>query len=161
MRRSLTLLATVALLIGLLPAAALATPPEVVAEGEFAASLLQVEATAACGFDVYVDFEGTYKVTVFFDKDGEPVSQREHVNGTALWTSANSQSWDTYAFNVDIDYATGLATLTGNIENAHAGAGGILLNDSGRIILGGADVIVNGPHQLWFGDFDGLCEALS
>lgn len=139
----------------------MATPPEVVDEGEFAFSFLEEDMTERCGTDIDIAVEGTYKVTVFFDKDGEPVRERVHENGRVTWTSDHGEAWENYAVNTDIDYATGTVAYIGNVWNLHAGAGGILVNDSGRIIFGGPDVIVNGPHQAWYEEFGDLCDALS
>lgn len=167
MRRSLTLLATVGLLIGLVPVAALATPPEV-DEGGFGFRVLQEDMSERCGTDIYITVEGRYRVTVFFDKHGEPIRERIHETGEVLWTSVDGEVWENYAVNVDIDYAAGTETVKGNVWNIHAGAGGILVNDSGRIVLvpdgkGGYEgaLTVNGPHQAWYEEFDDLCAALS
>jgi len=160
MRRSLTLLATVAILIGLVPAAALATPP-VTESGGDAFSGPDAYMTAECGFDVSLAVEYTYTMRTFFDKDGAPVRLRFHESGETLWTSDNGEAWENYTVNTSVDLVDGTETFIGNVWNLHAGAGGIRVNDSGRIVLGGSEVIVNGPHQAWDGDFAGLCEALS
>ncbi|MCL1692612.1 MAG: hypothetical protein M3096_02900 [Actinomycetia bacterium] len=166
MRKAAIVFAVLAIMM--IPVAALATPPEVVDEGEFDYSFLNDEMTAECGFDVYTAAEGSYKVTEFSNKDGDPVRMRIHETGKVLWTSADGEAWENYAVNVDIDLATGIETLKGNVWNLHAGAGGILVNDSGRIILapdgeGGYEsaLTINGPHQAWYEEFDAMCEALS
>jgi hypothetical protein len=161
-RRSLTLLAAVAILIGLVAAPALATPPEVVDEGEFAVDGVLVDwMSAECGFNVYLTSEGTYTEKMFFDKDGVPATLRYHEVGKVMWTSDYGETWENYAANQTIDLVAGTITVTGNVWNLHAGAGGILINDSGRIVFGGPVIIVNGPHQGFFEEYDGLCDALA
>ncbi len=67
---------------------------------------------------------------------------------------------------IDLDPETGEVirqTDTGNLWNVHAGAGGVLVNDSGRVVFDseGVPIIVNGPHQPLFGEFDDACAALA
>ncbi|MCL1693359.1 MAG: hypothetical protein M3096_06730, partial [Actinomycetia bacterium] len=99
MRKAVILFAVLATMM--IPAAALATPPEVVDEGEFDLSYLDPDMSEVCGFEVNVAVVGAYKVTVFYDKNGEPVRERIHEGGKALWTSANGEAWENYTVNVD------------------------------------------------------------
>ncbi len=164
MRRATILFAVLAILM--IPAAALATPPEVIAEEDFAyPTFVEPDMTEYCGFDVSLAVEGSFKATVFSDKDGVPIRERIHESGRTLWSSADGEVWERYVVNVDIDFAAGTETIKGNVWNAHAGAGGILVNDSGRIVFVPPDydnaITINGPHQAYFGEFDALCEALA
>lgn len=125
-----------------------------------------------CDFDIRLQEEVSVKVTLFFDSDGETRQAKVHVNGTSYWSLPEgdvvvTEHWVTNEF---VELPPGATpetdplsvTLVGNPWNAHAGAGGILVNDSGRIVFdeNGDLVVVNGPHEAFFGEFDDFCAAL-
>ena len=140
-----------------------AAPPVVVDEGTFDDTFEVPADEFFCDVDVTVNEVGSFRVTDFYDRDGNFVRGRVHVMGTLTVTSAYGQAVDRWAQNDTFDPEDLTVTFTGNPWNTHAGAGGVLVNDSGRIVVDvttGEAVVVNGPHQAFFGDFDALCEVL-
>ena len=107
---------------------------------------------------------GSFKVTLFFDRDGTLAAVHEHVMATTTVTSAYGQTVDRWVQNNRFDPDDLTVAITGNPWNAHGGAGGVLINDSGRLVIDVTTdeaIVVNGPHQAWFGDFGGACSVLA
>jgi hypothetical protein len=156
---------------------AVATPasaakPFVLEEGEFSDDFVIPAEFGPCDFDLRLQEEGSFKVTVFFDKDGETRQAKIHANGTSHWglpgeDAVVTEHWLNNAF---LELAPGSTpetpplgeTVVGNPWNAHAGAGGVIVNDSGRIVFdeNGDVVSVSGPHEAFFGEFDDFCAAI-
>ena len=113
------------------PLQASASPPVVVQderiEDEFVVDGLCEEGAFTVRISVKV------RETMFFDKDGNFVKATIHVNGTDIVTGDGGELFDRYAWNGTFDPATGIFFERGNQWNVHAGAGGILVNDSGLI----------------------------
>ncbi len=128
---------------------------------------------SACDFDVRLQEEVSVRVTVFFDQDGETRQLKAHVNGTTHWSNPEGGVvlTDRWVRNDFVELPPGATPETpalsvavvGNPWNVHGGAGGVLVNDSGRIVFdeNGEPVAINGPHEAFFNEFDDFCAALS
>jgi len=95
----------------------------------------------------------------FFDKDGNLTKQTIQINGTTIISSEFGEIFDRWAWAGTRDVETDTFTERGNQYNVHAGAGGILVNDSGLIrftfdedgefvllkVAGPRDTIPDGP----------------
>lgn len=160
----LTLVAAVtAALAGWSPTTASAATPVVVEEGEFDNTFAVPADQFECDVDVVVHIAGIFRVTEFLDRDGKLSRVRSHTNATTRITSEHGTIVDRWVENVTFDAGDLTRTFTGNIYNVHSGAGGILVNDSGRLVFDettGEPIIVNGPHQGFAGDFADACAAL-
>ena len=155
-----------------LPSQASAEKPLVFDEGQFSEDFVIPAAFGPCDFDVRIQEEGSFKVTVFFDKDGQTRQAKIHTNGTTRWGLPDKDAvvTDRWVANTFLELAPGSTpgtpplgeTVVGNPWNAHAGAGGVLVNDSGRIVFdeNGDVVSVSGPHEAFFGEFDDFCAAI-
>lgn len=158
-------------------AATMATPaaadqPVVVEDFTDSADFVIPGEFSPCGFDVRVQEEVSVRVTVFFDQDGETRQVKGHVRGTTHYSLPEGDVVVTehWVINEFVELPPGATpetdplgvTIVGKPFNAHAGAGGILINDSGRIVFdeNGEVVAVNGPHEAFFGEFDDFCAAL-
>ena len=148
----------------MIPTGALARPPIVVEDFEFGfGPELDLDISAVCNFDVFIEVAGSTKVTVFFDKDGAPLRVQVKERGTAHFTTGHgATAFDRWAFNVVEDFVDGTETVNGNVFNVHAsGGGGIVVNDSGQVVFNG-ELIVHGPHDALFEDPTiALCAALA
>jgi hypothetical protein len=95
------------------------------------------------GFEEVVDFceQGPFTISEqvkgvekgFFDKDGNLSRATIQLNGTTTLTSEYGELFDRWAWAGTYDAETDTFTERGNQFNVHAGAGGILVNDSGLI----------------------------
>ena len=145
------------------PATATAAPPVVVAEGEFD-NVYPVSADDfACDVDVVIHETGRLRITEYSDGDGNLTQVHVHVDGTTRVTSDYGESVDRWVENHTYDAEALTYTLAGNIYNVHAGAGGILVNDSGRVVLDATTdepITIQGPHQALAGDIGDLCAVL-
>ena len=160
MRKSLVLLATLTLMT--IPATAFAVPPQVVTEEEVTFSEV-FPAGTVCPFEVSREGTESWRVTEFYSKDGSLTSVHEHVRGTTTYFSSYGEASENFAGTNVIDLETQTFTANGNAFNIHAGVGGVLVNDSGRIVIDLKTfeaLVINGPRQSWQGDFTDLCEAL-
>lgn len=164
MRRLVVLFAVVALVM--VPTAAAAGPPEVVFEETFEwGPELDAGLSDFCGFDVWVQGSDRVKTTVFFDKDGAERLVRTKINGEQhFWTDHGTTAFDRWGFSVMEDLVAENVSVNGNVWNVHAGGGGILVNDSGKIVFefSTGDVIIHGPHDAFFEDpAIALCAGLA
>jgi len=171
-RRAFGVIASAAFVAVALPSQASAEKPLVFDEGQFSDDFVIPALFGPCDFDVRIQEEGSFKVTVFFDKDGETRQAKIHTNGTTLWGLPGEDAvvTDRWVNNTFLELAPGSdedtpplgVTVVGNPWNAHAGAGGALVNDSGRIVFDENDdvVSVSGPHEAFFGEFDDFCAAI-
>ena len=149
---------------GLMVSPASAAPPAVVVEEEFENTFFLPAGQEPCGVDTVVHEVGSAKITEFYDNDGDTIRSRRKAMGTTTITTEFGQIVDRWSETAVLDPETGTLTVTGNPFNVHAGAGGVLVNDSGRIVIDlstGETLVVNGPHQWWFGDFDDACAVLA
>ncbi len=171
-RSAVGVIASAAFVAVALPSQASAGKPLVLDEGQFSDDFVIPADSGPCDFDLRIQEEGSFKVTVFFDKNGETRQAKIHTNGTTRWGLPDEDAvvTDRWVDNTFLELAPGStpgtpplgATTVGNPWNAHAGAGGVLVNDSGRIVFDGdGDVVsVSGPHEAFFGEFDDFCAAI-
>jgi len=168
MRRSLTLLATVAILIGMVAAPAAAGAPEIFEDEIYDwTDELNPLLTDECGFDVFQSGHETVVVKGFFDRHGELIRVGVHVNGTNMtYKKDGPELVDRYAFHVTEDIVSETATYSGNVWNVHTpGSGtGVVINDSGHITFTFGDVLIKtaGPKDSLKDGFpQDLCDALN
>ena len=161
MRNSMVLVATV--IVVMIPVSAFAAPPQVVDEGEGMFSDV-IPAGVICPFEVNTEETSRFKVTEFYNEDDTLKRVHVQVRGTTVWSSSDGAASENWAWNGVFDPDAQTFTQTGNVFNIHAGAGGVRVNDKGRIVIEdttGDALVINGPHQAWEGDFSGLCEVLA
>lgn len=164
MRRFAVMLAALALV--LVPTTAAAGPPAVVFEETFEwGPELDEHVSGHCGFDVFIQGRDRVKVTVFFDKHGNERLVRTKINGENHFTTDHgATAFDRWAFSLVEDLVAENLSVNGNVWNVHAGGGGILVNDSGKLVIefSTGDVIIHGPHDAFFEDpAIALCEGLA
>ena len=157
MRRRLLLLL---LALCVVPAAvAQAGAPTVVVDG---APFEHVE-SEPCGFDItFTDF-GTYKVTTFYDRDGNPL--RSVVTNARRYQASATANGKTLVTNYPLVVVT--STVDGTrielgLANAyHIPGGGMLMINAGRLVLDDATREVireSGNHDVVEGDVDAFCD---
>jgi hypothetical protein len=118
-----------------IPAAALAAPPEVVVDETFSDTFLNGEVSAACVFDVWTMDTSSTKVTLF-SKDGSVNHEGIHVRGATEWMGpSGATAWEHWAWSGKYFPESDTFTQSGNVFNIHAGAGGVLVNDKGKIVF--------------------------
>ena len=125
--------------------------------------------TGICGFPVQLRFEGEGTEHLFFEKDGETpkkvvVNYSDNGTATNLDTGTTISGHD--AWTVIVEFEDGVPiteTTAGLFFHFNAPGHGIVLIDAGKIAfdLATGEVVVNGPHQVWEGDFDAFCAALA
>ena len=148
----------------LIASPAAAAKPVVVFEADFDDTFVVPAEEFICGVEATIHEVGSVKVTDYFDKDGNFVRGHVRVRGTTHVTTEFGEVVDRWSWNGFFDPETLTDTQVGNIFNVHAGPGGVLVNDSGRIVIDvttGQANVINGPHQAWFGDFDDACAVLA
>jgi hypothetical protein len=172
-RTGLAVLAVTGGVVATMGSPAFAGKPLVFEQGEFDETFVIPGGVGFCDFDVQGRDTGSFKTTVFFDRDGETRLAKNHANGTTYWSLPDGDvvAVDRWVNNSFFELAPGSGpetpplsqTTVGNPWNVHGGAGGVLVNDSGRVVFDGDGniVSVNGPHQALFGEFGDLCDALA
>jgi hypothetical protein len=143
---------------------AVAAPPVVYDQGGFEDSYTVPAEAFPCGVEVTFHEDMTYRFTAFLDRDGEVVREMGHIGGTTTVTSAYGQITNRWRENAVLDPESGTISWTGNSFNIHAGAGGVLVNMSGRWIVDLATddlTFVAGPHEDPDEDFSDLCAVLA
>lgn len=122
-----------------------------------------------CDPDVILEIRvvGSYRTTVFFDKNGDTRQLQDHAHGTTTYTPivgegpSATEHWSNTAM---VQLAPGSfpggpnlgVTVVGNRANIHSDDGGkIVLNDSGRVVFDadGNVISLSGPAQGLTGDF--------
>lgn len=161
MRKALILAIVVVTMMA--PTAAWAGPPEVVFDGPDSFSDL-VPAGAICDFAVHIEETVNVRVTHFFDKNGDFRRETVHITGRTNWTTDSGAVVEHWAWNGTFDPEELTFTQAGNVWNGHAKGQGIVINDSGLIVIDVTTeeaIVIRGPHQAWEGDFGDFCAALS
>lgn len=82
---------------------------------------------------VTIHTTGMVRLTQFFDNEGNLVRETILVNATDIISSDEAELFDRWAWAGTFDAATETFFERGNQWNVHAGAGGVLVNDSGLI----------------------------
>ena len=125
--------------------------------------------TEICDFDVQLRFEGEGTEHLFFEPDDftpKQVVVNLSDNGTAtnLDTGTTISGHDAWTFIVEFEDGVPITeTTAGLFFHFNAPGHGIVLIDAGKIAfdLATGEVVVNGPHQVFEGDFDAFCAALA
>lgn len=154
--------AVVAVMVMALPSVALAAAPEVLYDGSDGYSG-EVPAGEFCEFAMHLDETVEVRVTLFKDKDGNPVKQRVHVVGQSIWSTDDGAVEEHWAISETYNFATDSITVTGNRWNGHTPGQGSVINGSGRIHVDFAtdEMTLNGPSQDVDGDFEAFCAVLA
>lgn len=172
-RRTAAVLAVFVGATAIMASAANADRPLVFDEGEFDDTFVVPGGVGVCDFPVQFRNTGSFKTTVYFDSDGETRAVKSHVNGTSYYSLPGGDVVvvDRWVVNTFLELPPGSdentpplsRTDVGNAWNAHAGGGGVLVNDSGRIEFDAnfEVVSISGPHESFFGEFDDFCAALA
>lgn len=130
---------------------AAAAKPQVIEEGTIDETFTVPAEDNPCGVEVTTRHVQTFKVTMFFDKDGNPDHATVHAHGMNVITSEHGQLWERFSVNGVLDPATGELTYSGNSFNMHGSDGGILANVSGRWVVdfqtGELISVLAGPHE--------------
>jgi hypothetical protein len=154
---SLPALLAVALVVA---APALAVPPttEVVTIENFT-----FVDTALCGFPVTFTENGTFKITTFYDDEGNPV-RTILTNYNDRYTSSATANGKTLVTNYPLVVITpsedGTRIELGLRNAYHVPGGGVVLLDAGRVVLDletGETVFEAGQHQFLEGDAEAFC----
>jgi hypothetical protein len=118
--------------------------------------------TTLCGFAITFIENGTFKVTTYYDKAGNPVKSIL-TNYNVRYTETATANGKTLVANYPLVSITSLASGTGVSVGLRAnytvpGAGAVLL-DAGRIVFdpSGAVVFEAGLHQLLDGSVSAFC----
>jgi hypothetical protein len=101
-----------------------------------------------CPFEVVLQGAVRARITVWSDDNGEVSKGRIHIQGTTHVSSEHGSAVNRWVENIQLDTATMTEARTGNSFNVHAGPGGVLVNDSGRVVLdvNGDTVFAAGPR---------------
>jgi len=151
-------------MVGLVASPASAAKPVVVFEEvEETVDFVVPDATAECGFDVFVTETVRTKGTEYFDNDGNFVRFEFKIRGTSYWSSDEKElKAEHWAWNGTFDEETLTFTQRGNIFNIHDH--GPVLTDSGRLIFDDetGDILFEAGMFPQLNDgFGALCDALS
>jgi hypothetical protein len=163
--RRLVGLVLVAVLMAVMPLAAMAAVEKHVDEFDF--TFEDPLGAELCGVDEFLVHEfGVERVTEFFNQDGDLVKVHVNVTGTSEITGDGVLlSWENFAFMIIIDFENGTFTQNGNVFNIHVTGEGVVVNDSGKIVFSledGSLLDVKGPHEAFFTPPPVLiCEASS
>ena len=136
----------------------------VVVDEDFDDTFVVPAEDSVCGVEETIHDVGSFKVTEYFDNDGNFVRAKVRAMGTTHVSTEFGEVVDRWSWSGTFDPETVTFTQAGNVFNVHAGAGGVLVNDSGRIVIDevtGEALVINGPHQAWFGEFDDACAVLA
>jgi hypothetical protein len=168
MRRVLVFAVAVGMMMAM-AAPASAAKPVVFEEGDSDVTEIFGPGEACDGFAVEVRDTASFIGKLFFDNQGDAIRLSYHARGTSYISKVGGDvvATDRWAARTVFDLEPGTGdfirqTDTGNTWNVHAGAGGVLVNDSGRVVFDseGVPIIVNGPHEGLFEEFGDLCAAL-
>jgi len=176
LRRGL-LIALVTVLV-VLPARALAGPPQITHD-RFSDAFDDVD---VCGLIVDIRSEGVFTDKVFFDRDGNFVRFLSTVSGKTTYTAANGKAVVVQFANQFVegepivDEAAGtitfVTTYKGLPEKIKTPGGGVLLRDAGIITFAdtfdlvtgeliSSETVVKGPHPEADSDFSLFCEVFT
>ena len=122
---------------------------------------------AEFGFTHTEDYQITRSVIDFYDHEGNLVREVRHVRfvGTATNDVTGKMIPVTGVRHLVFDFVAGTFTETGVLRHVTVPSAGIVLHESGRIVLpleeGLEPLFVAGPHELQEGDVAAFCAALA
>jgi hypothetical protein len=137
-----------------------AHPPE---REEFPFSVRFVD-DEICAFPIEFSFEGTIKITRYFDENGNLIRVHalasDNASATNLDTGTSATGHEVSSVWFDMD---GSETISGLPIHLNTPGHGAVLIDAGRLELdsSGTPTFIAGPHQGLEGDYGELCIALS
>jgi hypothetical protein len=117
-----------------------------------------------CGVDVTFHEVGRSQLRLFTDADGTPVRGVGHIRVTTTVTSAHGRIVNPWGYSAIIDFEEGTLTRAGNDENIHGGAGGVIVNGSGRTVVveeTGEVLFTAGPLEAIDDNWDEICAVLA
>lgn len=111
-------------------------------------------------------FAVTRSITDFTDVDGNVLRRETHIRFVGSETNdATGKSLPVDGVrHMTFDFVDDTFTETGVLRHVTVPGGGIVLHDSGRLVLGLDDdevIGVAGPHELFGGDLAAFCAALA
>ena len=111
-------------------------------------------------------FAVTRSITDFTDDDGNVLRRETHIRFVGSETNdATGKSLPVDGVrHITLDFVNDTFTETGVLRHVTVPGGGIVLHDSGRLVLGLDDdevLGVAGPHELFGGDLAAFCAALA
>lgn len=119
--------------------------------------------TALCGFPVTFTENGSFKVTTFYDNEGNPV-RSILTNFNERYTSSATANGKTLVTNYPLVIITSFedgTRLELGLRNAYTvPGGGVVLLDAGCVVIDlvtGEAVFEAGQHQFLEGDADAFC----
>ena len=118
--------------------------------------------TALCGFPVAFTENGTFKVTTFYDNEGNPV-RSILTNFNERYTSSATANEKTLVTNYPLVIVTSFVDGTRlelGLRNAYTvPGGGVVLLDAGRVVIDlvTGEAVFSGQHQFLEGDADAFC----
>ena len=124
---------------------------------------LTFDDTELCGFPITFVENGSFKVTTFYDRAGNPVKTiltnfNQRYNSTA---TANGKTLSTNYPLAVITYIDADTRIEVGLRNAyHVPGGGIVLLDAGRVIIDGATgeaTFEAGQHEFLNGSAEDFC----
>ncbi len=167
MKKAIALAGVVAVVTGLMAAAAHAKPPTVLEDvvEPYAAS---VNCGDFGGHAFTNLFAGTQRVRItrFYDAAGTPIREIWHIQFSETDTnSVTGKSLTLKGAVTEIyDLAGGTRTVNGKVYLGTAAGQGTYIHDTGRVVFAGAGnpIVVRGPHEGLYAGVDNLvCAALA
>ena len=169
LRKRIAVAVAAGAIIGTAAAAAEAAAP-VVVERNVTLTRVFSDLTDCQAYGYSFTFTGRYMIsrsdTLFYDADGNLTREVRHVRfvGTDTNDETGNALRDTGARHIVLDFENGTFTETGVLRHITVAGSGIVLHESGRIVLSLDDdslISMAGPHQLFAGDEAEFCAALA
>ena len=170
MRRVVVLAVAVLGLVGLTATSAVGAAPTFVEKhNQLTRHFANLPDCAELGFTHTEDYQVTRSVIDFYDNEGNLLREVLHVRfvGTATNDVTGKTIPVTGVRHLEFDFVDGTFTETGVLRHVTVPGEGIVLHESGRIVLplepeeGLEPLFVGGPHQLMEGDVTAFCAALA
>jgi hypothetical protein len=168
MRRLLVLLAL--LTLGALAASTAAATTHEVVQRNVTVKRLFTGLTDCQAFGYDFTFTGQYTVkrsnVLYYDESGNLIKEViwAHFVGTDTNDSTGKSLRDTGQRHITFDYVNNTITESGVLRHITVPGSGIVLHESGRVIVSLTDesvIFMAGPHQLFEGDLAEFCAALA
>ena len=140
----------------MIPLTAMAAKPALILDDTFTfGPEVQPTLSGYCGFEVMTEGSESVRITEFYDKTGDFAKATVHVNGSARYWTDHGEATENFALNIKF-FPDGSQVTIGNVWNVHDSTGGLLIQDSGRVVFDamGDITTVNGPHEELFAFFE-------
>jgi hypothetical protein len=164
MKRFTALLAAVFAVVMLAAPAAAATP--LVLERHNIIARLFPSEPLCDDFTVTSEFQVSRSIVQYYDQSGALLREVRHIFFTGTQTNDATGTWLPVDgnFHQVFNFVDGTFTTTGSGRHVTLPGSGIVLHDSGRIVINMADesaLFLAGPHQDLLGDYTAMCAALA